>query len=117
MLNRKIEIVAQESHSCTISVDGNSIQIKHYKNHINLEHIEEIERVFKNIDDVFTGKKTFSDVCKLISGKNLLTILDVMYAENTITLFEEKYNEAIAASYVSFEDFFNSFFDFNFVCA
>lgn len=32
----------------------------------------------------------------------------------TNTLFEEKYNEAIAASYVSFEDFFNSFFSFSY---
>lgn len=114
MLNRKIEIISQESHSCIISVDGNSIQIKYYRNHVNFEHIDEIQIVFKNIDDVFTGKKTFSDVCKLISGKNLLAVLDVMYAENTITLFEEKYNEAIAVSYVSFEDFFNSFFSFSY---
>ena len=84
MLNRKIEIISQESHSCIISVDGNSIQIKYYRNHVNFEHIDEIQIVFKNIDDVFTGKKTFSDVCKLISGKNLLAVLDVMYAENTI---------------------------------
>ena len=112
MMNRKIEILIQDSHSCTISVDGCSINIKYYKNNINLKSVEDIQCLFQNIDEAFAGQKTFGDVCKLIYGKNLLAILDAVYAEEIIGLFEEKYEEAVGKSYVSFKNFFNVFFSF-----
>lgn len=104
--------MVQESHSCTILVDGCSINIKYYKNNINFRSIEDIQRLFQNIDEVFAGTKSFGDVCKLIYGKNLLAILDAAYTEKIIGLFEKKYEETIGKSYVSFEDFFNRFFSF-----
>ena len=112
MISRKIKILVQESHSCTILVDGCSINIKYYKNNINFRSIEDIQRLFQNIDEVFAGTKSFGDVCKLIYGKNLLAILDAAYTEKIIGLFEKKYEETIGKSYVSFEDFFNRFFSF-----
>ena len=111
-MDKKIEILEVRRLAYIIAVDGQPIYISNRNNTINFTSVEDIKKVLQTIDDVFDGKRGFQDVCHLISGKNLIAILDAVYAEKTVERFTEQYEETITKSYITFDNFFLSFFSF-----
>lgn len=112
LMDKKIEILEVRRLAYIIAVDGQPIYISNRNNTINFTSVEDIKKVLQTIDDVFDGKRGFQDVCHLISGKNLIAILDAVYAEKTVERFTEQYEETITKSYITFDNFFLSFFSF-----
>ncbi len=57
---------------------------------------------------------TFLDVRGLINGSNLLVLLDAIYPESTVELFENLYRQQISESYMNFKAFFFHIFSFTY---
>lgn len=59
-------------------------------------------------------RRTFLDVRGLINGSNLLVLLDAIYPESTVELFENLYRQQISESYMNFKAFFFHIFSFTY---
>lgn len=113
-MNRDIKIISKDSHYWTISIDGKIIRLSRSRYRIDLGVAENIEDVLKAIEDVFIWRRTFLDVRELINETNLFVLLDSLYPENTIELFENLYREQISKSYMNFKAFFFYVFSFTY---
>lgn len=114
MIDRKIKVVEKDSFYWTVDIDGHIIKLsRHLKKQqggLDLGNEENIRYLLKIIEDSFIWRQTFKDARDLISGSNLLIILDTLYQESTIELFEFLYRKQLEISRVSFRKFFYSVF-------
>lgn len=111
-MNRDIKIIHTDTYYWTISIDGQILQLSRYRHHIDLGVAENVKEVLKIIEDVFMWRRTFLDVRELINGSNLLVLLDAIYPESTVELFENLYRQQISESYMNFKAFFFHIFSF-----
>lgn len=112
MIKRDIEIIQTLPNFWIVSIDGCTLQFSRHRNHVNLGNTETVQTILDIIDDVFIWNRTFQDVHNLINGTNLLLILDALYPQNTLKLFEILYQKQFANFYMPFEDFFYTVFSF-----
>lgn len=105
-MNRNIKIIRTDTHYWTISIDGQILQLSRYRHRIDLGVAENVGDILKIIEDVFMWRRTFLDVRGLINGSNLLVLLDAIYPESTVELFENLYRQQISESYMNFKAFF-----------
>lgn len=114
MIDRKIKVVEKDSFYWTVDIDGHIIKLsRHLKKQqggLDLGNEENIRYLLKIIEDSFIWRQTFRDVRNLISGANLLIILDTLYPESTLELFGFLYRKQLEISYISFRKFFYSVF-------
>lgn len=114
MIDRKIKVIEKDSFYWTVDIDGHIIKLsRHLKKQqggLDLGNEENIRYLLKIIEDSFIWRQTFKDARDLISGSNLLIILDTLYQESTIELFEFLYRKQLEISRVSFRKFFYSVF-------
>lgn len=113
-MNRDIKIINTDTYYWTISIDGQILQLSRYRHHIDLGVAENVKDVLKIIEDVFMWRRTFIDVRELINGSNLLVLLDAIYPESTVELFENLYRQQISESYMNFKAFFFHIFSFTY---
>ena len=113
-MNRDIKIIHTDTYYWTISIDGQILQLSRYRHHIDLGVAENVKEVLKIIEDVFMWRRTFLDVRELINGSNLLVLLDAIYPESTVELFENLYRQQISESYMNFKAFFFHIFSFTY---
>ena len=113
-MNRNIKIIRTDTHYWTISIDGQILQLSRYRHRIDLGVAENVGDILKIIEDVFMWRRTFLDVRGLINGSNLLVLLDAIYPESTVELFENLYRQQISESYMNFKAFFFHIFSFTY---
>lgn len=113
-MNRDIEIIRTDTNYWTISIDGKILQLSRYRHRIDLGVPKNVEDILKIIEDVFMWRRTFLDVRGLINGTNLFVLLDAIYPESTIELFDNLYRKQISKSYLNFRDFFFQVFSFTY---
>ena len=113
-MNRNIKIIRTVTHYWTISIDGQILQLSRYRHRIDLGVAENVGDILKIIEDVFMWRRTFLDVRGLINGSNLLVLLDAIYPESTVELFENLYRQQISESYMNFKAFFFHIFSFTY---
>ena len=111
-MNRNIKIIRTDTHYWTISIDGQILQLSRYRHRIDLGVAENVGDILKIIEDVFMWRRTFLDVLGLINGRNLLVLLDAIYTESTVEIFENLYRQQISESYMNFNAFFFHIFSF-----
>lgn len=112
MIKRDIKIIETLRNFWIVSIDGHTLQLSRHRNSVDLGNAEDVQAILDIIDDVFIWHRTFQDVHNCINGANLLLTLDALYSQNTIHLFRVLYQEQYSKAYMSFKDFFRTFFSF-----
>lgn len=106
MMSRDVKIIRTDRYYWIISIDDKIVQLSRYRYRIDLGVVENVENILKIIEDVFMWRRTFLDVRGLINGTNLFVLLDAIYPESTIELFDNLYRKQFSTSYMNFKDFF-----------
>ena len=91
MMSRDVKIIRTDRYYWIISIDDKIVQLSRYRYRIDLGVVENVENILKIIEDVFMWRRTFLDVRGLINGTNLFVLLDAIYPESTIELFDNLY--------------------------
>ena len=114
MMSRDVKIIRTDRYYWIISIDDKIVQLSRYRYRIDLGVVENVENILKIIEDVFMWRRTFLDVRGLINGTNLFVLLDAIYPESTIELFDNLYRKQFSTSYMNFKDFFFQVFSFTY---
>lgn len=114
MMSRDVKIIRTDRYYWIISIDDKIVQLSRYRYRIDLGVVENVENILKIIEDVFMWRRTFLDVRGLINGTNLFVLLDAIYPESTIELFNNLYRKQFSTSYMNFKDFFFHVFSFTY---
>lgn len=114
MMSRDVKIIRTDRYYWIISIDDKIVQLSRYRYRIDLGVVENVENILKIIEDVFMWRRTFLDVRGLINGTNLFVLLDAIYPESTIELFDNLYRKQFSTSHMNFKDFFFHVFSFTY---
>ena len=106
MMSRDVKIIRTDRCYWIISIDDKIVQLSRYRYRIDLGVVENVENILKIIEDVF--------MWRLINGTNLFVLLDAIYPESTIELFDNLYRKQFSTSHMNFKDFFFHVFSFTY---
>lgn len=87
-MSRAIEIIDTSGFYWSVSIDGNVIHLGKRLCRVDFGNADNLNSVLKDIEDVFIWRHTFSDVQSRTNTFNLLILLDSIYYESTLELFQ-----------------------------
>ena len=87
-MSRAIKIIDTSGFYWTVSIDGIVIQLGKRLCRVDFGNADNLNSVLKDIEDIFIWRHTFSDVQSRTNTFNLLILLDSIYYESTLELFQ-----------------------------
>lgn len=87
-MSRAIKIIDTSGFYWTVSIDGKVIQLGKRLCRVDFGNADNLNSVLKDIEDIFIWRHTFSDVQSRTNTFNLLILLDSIYYESTLELFQ-----------------------------
>ena len=87
-MSRVIEIMDTSGFYWSVSIDGNVIHLGKRLCRVDFGNADNLNSALKDIEDVFIWRHTFSDVQSRTNTFNLLILLNSIYYESTLELFQ-----------------------------
>ena len=109
-MSRAIEIVDTIGCYWTVSIDGIVIQLGKRLCRVDFGNADNLNSVLKDIEDVFIWRHTFSNVQSRTNTFNLLILLDSIYYESTLELFQYHCAEIMKQCDTPFAETFTKMF-------
>ena len=109
-MSRAIKIVDTIGCYWTVSIDGIVIQLGKRLCRVDFGNADNLNSVLKDIEDVFIWRHTFSNVQSRTNTFNLLILLDSIYYESTLELFQYHCAEIMKQCDMPFAETFTKMF-------
>lgn len=109
-MSRAIEIIDTSGFYWSVSIDGNVIHLGKRLCRVDFGNADNLNSVLKDIEDVFIWRHTFSDIQSRTNTFNLLILLDSIYYESTLELFQYHCAEIMKQCDTPFAETFTKMF-------
>lgn len=109
-MSRAIKIIDTIGCYWTVSIDGIVIQLGKRLCRVDFGNADNFNSVLKDIEDVFIWRHAFSDIQSRTNTFNLLMLLDSIYYESTLELFQYHCAEIMKQCDMPFAETFTKVF-------